>query len=181
MKKALLFFFLFVLVCIHGFSQSQYSVISNRVILSKLVNSDTLLVENQSNLVRLNGQIGLIEVEYHHLGSRVINQKTNEIKEPQMDVEITFYNEYLWLDERIKNSLNEMSFTDQMNVSIADFDLEVQVDFKIYRIRGTKQQFTVMIEITGVLPPEPLEENYPELNFHNDIPFQIILTVEATN
>jgi hypothetical protein len=181
MRQKLLFLSLFWLIGVAGWSQSQYSVISNRVIFSTLVNNDTLLIENPSNDVRVNGQIGLVEVIYHHLGSRVMNQKTQEIREPSLDFEVKFYGEYLWLDERIKNSVNEMSFMDHINVHIVDYDLDLPVDFKIFRIRSTKQLFTVMIEISGVMPPEPLEEHFPELNFHNDIPFKIILTVEATN
>ena len=181
MKKNILFLLLFVFTLIDAYSQSSYSVSSNRIIMSTLVNNDTLLIENRKNNVRINGQMELLEIEYHHMDSRIINQKTNETRTPELDFVVLFSNEYSWIDDRVKTSVNEQNFTDDINIEIEGEVTEVPIDIKIYGIQGARQVFTVLMEFSGVLSPEPLEKNFPELEFHNEIPFRIILTIEVSN
>lgn len=161
-----------------GYSQSNYTVLNNRVVFSVLVNNDTLLIENLKNKVRLNGEIGLLEVVYYNPDARVVGSEPGT----HLDSEITFrfWNEYSWLEEYLKSDNQEINLIDDMYVDIDGVEETIHANFSIHRIRGA-QGFTSIIEIQGDFSPEPLKEDFPELMFKKDLHFKIVLTVRVTN
>jgi len=178
MKKIFtLSIFLFAIL-LTGFSQSSYSVLNNRVVFSVLVNNDTLLIENLKNRVRLNGEMGLLEVVYYNPDARVVGSAPGS----HLDSEITFrfWNEYSWLEEYLKSDNQQINFIDDLYVDIDGMEETINASFSIHRIRGT-QGFTTIIEIQGDFSPEPLKTEFPDLMFKKDLHFKIILTVQVTN
>lgn len=176
-KSAILIISLFVTIA--GFAQSMYSTNTNRVIISTIVNSDTVIIENLNNRVRINGDLDLLEVEYDNATARMVTEAKN-ISEERSDMIIKFHNEYLWLDERLKTDQKVLNFTDEIHVEINDMDQLIPVNFIIQRIRGG-QGFNTMVEIRGSFNGEGLEEDFPHLKFESDLQFAIFLTVQAVN
>ena len=173
-----LFILAFVIGCVQLHAQSAYQVNNNRVVLSTIVNADTVIVESLKNQVAINGELDLIKVEYNNRDARVVGRIDQG--EERSDIVIRFFNEYSWLDERIKMSENVMQFTDEIKVDVHGVETTVPVDFTINRIRGG-QGFTVLIQITGNFSAKDLEEDFPHLNFQSDIMFGIYLTVQVVN
>lgn len=178
MKKhfTLLFFGLFIIMS--GYSQSSYSVLSNRFLLSALVNNDTLIIENIKNKVRINGEMGLLEVIYYNPDSRIVSGA-----DPRpLNSEITFklWNEYPWLEERLKSDAQTFSISDEILVNVQGEEESVPANFTFSRIRGS-QGFIYIIEIQGSFSPEALKYDFPDLKFKQDLQFKIILNVQVTN
>ncbi|MGB0805366.1 MAG: hypothetical protein ACPGRC_01670 [Salibacteraceae bacterium] len=161
------------------FAQSMYSTTNNRVILSTIVNSDTVIVENLQNKVRINGDLHLFEVDYENYTSRLIGTAKN-LSDERTDIHIRFYNEYLWLDERIKTTENNLEFVDDLIVEIGGREQTIPASFNIHRIRGG-QGFNVMIEVRGKFNGEGIEDDFPNLKFETDLDFAIFLTVNVVN
>jgi len=178
MKKLFtLSLFLFTLLAT-GFSQSSYSVLTNRVILSVLVNTDTLIIENTKNKVSLNGELELFEVIYSNQDSRIVHG--SEARELKSDITFKFWNEYPWLEEYLKSDAQEVKFTDELLIEVQGEEESVQANFTITRIRGG-QGFVSMVEIEGHFSPEALQYDFPDLMFKKDLQFKIILQVQVTN
>ena len=179
MKKTLILAAFILTVSVTGFTQRSYSVLTNRVLISALVNNDTLIIENTKNVVRLNGELELLEVKYNNLDSRVVSppQSTRELKS---DITIKFGNEYSWLDERVKSTENQVSFSDELIVTVAGEEETIQAEFIFSNIRGG-QGFLTMIEITGEFSPDALQYDFPDLMFKEDLKFKIILQVQVTD
>ena len=161
-----------------SYSQSSYSVITNRVLLSVLVNNDTVLIENLKNKVRLNGELGILEVTYNNLDSRIVSGR--EDRELKSDITFMFWNEFEWLEERLKSDAQEVKFTDELLVVVQGEEEPIQANFTITRIRGG-QGFISMIEIEGHFSPDALQYDFPDLMFKKDLQFKIILQVQVTN
>lgn len=176
--KKYLFILAFVLGCVQLHAQSAYQVNNNRVVLSTIVNADTVIVESIKNMVAINGELDLIKVEYNNHDARVVGRVDQG--DERSDITIRFFNEYSWLDERIKMSENMMQFKDEIKVEAQGIETTVPVDFTINRIRGG-QGFTVLIQMTGNFSGENLKEDFPHLNFQSDIMFGIYLTVQVVN
>ena len=176
--KKYLFILSFVFGCVQLHAQSAYQVNTNRVILYSIVNGDTVTIESNKNKVILNGELDLIKVEYNNQEARVVGRVDQS--DERSDISLTFYNEYAWLDERIKMSDYEAKFTDEIKIDLNGIETAVPVDFKINRIRGG-QGFIVLMEITGRFSGESLQEELPNLNFQSDILFHIYLTVQVVN
>lgn len=178
MKKLIsIVLFTFVLTGVN-YSQSSYSVLTNRVLLSVLVNNDTVLIENLKNKVRLNGELGLLEVIYSNQDARVVSGRKE--KELRSEILFKFWNEYEWLGERLKSDAQEVKFTDELLVDILGEEESIQANFTITRIRGG-QGFISMIEIEGHFSPDALQYDFPDLMFKKDLQFKIILNVQVTN
>jgi hypothetical protein len=174
-------FFLFglsLLLSQFAFSQSNYLTSTNRVILSTIVNSDTVIVENLKNKVRVNGELGLLEVVYDNYDARLVKDRSNP--EERTSMVINFSNEYPWLDERIKTTENVIQFSDELNIEISGEEQTVPVNFIINRIRGA-QGFLVMMEIRGQFSALGLEDHFPKLKFESDLSFAIFLTIQVLN
>lgn len=160
-------------------AQSTYSTNTNRVILTTIVNSDTLIFENLENQVRINGELDLFEVEYNHLLSRMVSEAKN-VTDEKADITITFRNEYAWLDERIKTTENSINFKDEIIIDINGNEQTVPVNFVITQIRGG-HGFNVYIEVKGKFSTKGLETDYPSLKFESGVFFDIFLTVQVIN
>lgn len=180
MKRFILFFFLTTFGLGAAFSQSNYTILSNRVLLSAVVNNDTLILENLKNEVRLNGQMGLLEITYDNLSSRIVGETNQPHPDERTDVVVKFWNEYSWLEDRLKTSESSSDFMDELIVDVNGMEQTVQSHFIISRIRGA-QGFTSMIEITGKFSPDSIEEEFSDLMFRNDLGFKIILSVRVFN
>ncbi len=160
-----------------SFGQSMYSTTTNRVVLSTIVNSDTILIENRKNNVRVNGNLDLVEIIYDNQDARIVG-RTNQ-REDRSDIQIKFFNEYLWLDERIKTTERVLNFKEELKVEINGMEQIIPVDFIISRLRGG-QGFNVLMEIHGNFSGEGLEEDFPDLIIDGDIAFGIYLTIQVT-
>lgn len=162
-----------------GFSQSQYSTLTNRVIISTIVNSDTVLLENLNNQVRINAELDLLEVEYDNSTSRIIGEVKN-LPQERADIQVKFYNEYSWLYDRIKFTETSVDFKDEIIVEINGEEQTVPAHFLITRIRGA-HGFKVMIEIRGTFNGLGMEQEFPNLKFESEIDFAIYLRVQVVN
>ena len=178
MKKIYTLIILLFTVFITGYSQSSYTVVTNRVLFSVLVSNDTLIVENLKNRVRLNGEIGLLEIIYYNPDARIVGSEPGS----HLDAEITikFWNEYSWLEEYLKSDVQVNSFTDELIIDIGGEEERIEANFVVTRIRGA-QGFTSMLEIQGDFSPEPLKTDFPDLLFRKDLHFKIFLTVQVIN
>lgn len=179
MKSILSIFTVLFLIGTTGWSQNQYSTISNRVLISTIVNGDTVLVENTANDVRLNGQIDLLNVIYHNSRSRIVTSNGNTDSEERTDMVIEFSGDYPWLDEQIKTTEPFSQFTDEMTVRIEAIEQYIPVTCEVSRVRGGFG-FNVIIEITGTFTGEDLEDDFPNLKFESDLNFNITLTVRVS-
>ena len=179
MKSILSIFVVSFIFITTGWSQNQYSTISNRVIISTIVNGDTVLVENTSNEVRLNGQIDLVNVVYHNTQSRLVSSNGNTHPDERTDMIIEFSGEYQWLDEQLKTMEPFTQLTDEMTVRIESVEQYIPVDFEISRVRGA-MGFTVIMNISGTFTGEDLEDDFPNLKFESDLNFNITLTVRVS-
>lgn len=181
MKKTLILF-LFLQVCAFGlYAQSSYVTLSNRVLISGIINHDTLIIENLNNKVLINGELGQLSVEYNNQDARIVDHTPATLDDNERaDITIQFWNEYAWLDERIKTTIPVEEFTDEINVAVGDEENLIPVDFKISKIRGI-QDFSVMIQITGKFSGDALKEDFPDIKFEEDLQFAIFLTVQVTN
>ena len=178
MKKTFTLAFLLTALVFTGYSQSNYSVLTNRVLFSVLVNNDTLIVENTKNRVRLNGEMGLLEIIYYNQDARVVGSDFG--RKLESDITFRFWNEYSWLEEYLKSDLPVITFTDELNIDISGEEETIQANFTVTRIRGS-QGFTSMLEIQGDFSPEPLKADFPNLMFRKDLHFKIFLTIQVLN
>ena len=180
MKSTLTLVFSILLFITNGFGQNQYSTINNRVIISTLVNGDTILVENTSNEVRLNGQIDLLSVIYHNTQSRLVSSANgNIVSNERSDMIIEFSGDYPWLDEQLKTTQPFGRFTDEMTVRIESTEQYIPVDIEVSRVQAGLG-FTVILKISGSFSGEDLEDDFPNLKFDSDLNFNIALTVRVT-
>ncbi len=180
MRRLIVFTAFVLTMASSAFSQSNYMILSNRVLISAVVNNDTLIIENLKNEVRLNGSIGLIEVKYDNVTSRIVGDNNPRNPNERADIKVKFWNEYSWLDDRLKTSDNSSDFNDELLVDINGTEQTVNAHFIISRIRGY-QGFMSMIEITGKLSPESIQEEFTDLMFRNNVGFKIILKVKVYN
>jgi hypothetical protein len=172
--------FLLAFVSLIGFSQNNYSTISNRVLISGIVNNDTIIIENLKNKVALNGELGLLAVKYSNLDARVLGSYRDDLSTERSEIIVNFSGEYSWLDEQIKTTENTSNFTDEINVSLQSEEQTIPVDVLITRVRGI-HGFMVIIQISGQFSALPLKEEFPDLHFTGDLSFAIALTVQVTN
>jgi hypothetical protein len=181
MKKSL-YLFLFLFVTILGtHAQSSYITLSNRVLISGIINQDTLIIENLKNKVLINGALGQLSVEYNNQDARIVDQTPATLDDDERaDIVIQFWNEYAWLDERIKTTNPVEEFTDEINIAVGNEKTLIPVNFKISKIRGLRD-FSVMIQITGTFSGDALKEDFPNIEFQEDLNFAIFLTVQVTN
>jgi hypothetical protein len=166
-----------VLASTLGFSQGQYSTLTNRVIIATVVNSDTVLIENLNNKVLINGELDLLEVVYDNSTARMVSEVKN-LSSERSDIQVKFYNEYTWLYDRIKFTETSIDFTDEIRVEIHGHEQVVPVNFRITRIRGA-HGFKVMIEIRGSFSGTEMENDFPNLKFESDLDFTIYLRVQV--
>ncbi|MFT4753773.1 MAG: hypothetical protein ACI9GM_000027 [Salibacteraceae bacterium] len=178
MKNAILTILL-VVASMYSYGQSQYSTLTNRVIISTIVNSDTVLLENLNNKVKINGELDLLEVVYDNSTSRIVSDVKN-LPEDRADIQVKFYNEYTWLYERIKFTETTIHFKDVIIVEINGEEQTVPANFDITRIRGARG-FKVMIEIRGLFSGEQMEQDFPHLKFESEVGFAIFLRVQVVN
>lgn len=169
--------FLFTIL-VTGYSQSNYTVTHDRVVFSVLVNNDTLLIENLKNKVRLNGDLGLLEVIYYNPDARIVGSAPGS----HLESEITFkfWNEYSWLDEYLKSENPELNFVDDIYVAVEGEEENIQANFSISKLRAA-QGFTSIIQIQGDFSPEPLKTEFPDLMFKKDLHFDIVITVRVSD
>ena len=160
-------------------AQSNYMTLNNRVVLSTVVNSDTIVIENLKNNVRINGEIDLLEVIYDNQTARIVG-RARETEEERSDISIKFFNEYAWLDERIKTTDGSINFKDDIHIAINNEEQSVPANFTITRIRGG-QGFVVMIEIRGKFSGDGVHEDFPNLHLKSDLYYAIYLTVQVVN
>ncbi len=178
MKKYFTFLFFTIFLVITSYSQSSYSVISNRVLLSALVNNDTLIIENIKNKVRLNGDLGLLEIIYYNPDSRIVSgSDPHPIK---AEITFKFWNEYPWLEERLKSDAQSFTLMDELLVEVHGEEETIPATFIFTRIRG-RQGFVYMIQIQGDFSTDGLEYDFPELKFKQNLHFEIVLKVQLVN
>lgn len=161
-----------------SYGQSMYSTNTNRVVLSTIVNSDTVIIENRENRVRVNGNLSLLEVIFNNREARLVGLP--DPREDRSEIEVKFFNEYLWLDERIKTTERTLDFKEELKIEINGREQIVPVDFRISPLRGG-QGFNVLIEINGRFSGEGMEDDFPNLKIDGDIVFGIYLTVQVVN
>ena len=179
MKNILTLFIASFVLSLGAFTQSQYSTINNRVIISTVVNGDTIIVENTQNKVRLNGELELFHVEYDNYEARLVTGNGNIDSDERSDMIIEFFNEYSWLDEQLKTTQPVNQFTDELHVKIEDIEQTIPVDFLISRFR-VSNGFTVIIQVSGNFSGKDLEDDFPNLKFESELHFVITLTVQVT-
>lgn len=179
MKNLFILFITTILVNGLANAQSQYSTINNRVILSTVVNGDTIIVENTKNEIRLNGELELFNVRYDNHKSRLVTGNGNIDSEDRTDMIIEFYNDYSWLDDQLRTTQPVTQFTDELNVKIEEVEQIVPVDIMISRFR-VSNGFTVIIQLNGNFSGENLEDDFPNLKFESELHFAITLTVQVT-
>ena len=177
MKKHYLFI-LFTFLFVTGFSQSTYLTNTNRVVLSTVINSDTIIIESAINKVRINGELDLLEIEYDNSNARLVS--ANDKHDIESDFKLRFYNTYAWLDERIKTTQKSIEFTDEINIEANGFTKILPVNFMINRLRGA-QGFSVLIKMKGKFHPNDIDEYFPKLKFETDLYYSIYLTVQVIN
>tara|TARA_R110002050_G_scaffold109799_1_gene221380 strand:- start:111660 stop:112217 length:558 start_codon:yes stop_codon:yes gene_type:complete len=177
--KQITFIFLFF-TSVFGFSQSHYSTVSNRVLISGIVNGDTVIIENIKNKVTLNGQLGILEVHYSNLDARVLGKFKDDLSPERAEIPIDFTGEYSWLDAKLKTTEIETHFTDDINVILNNEDQLIPVDVLITRVRGA-HGFMVFLQMKGKFSPKALKEDFPNLKFTDDLLFSITLNIQVTN
>lgn len=181
MKKTLYLFLILFLTVPALKAQSSYLTLSNRVLISGIINGDTLIIENLENKVLINGELGQLSVKYNNQDARIVDQTPATLDDDERaDITIHFWNEYAWLDERIKTTIPVEEFTDEINVAVGNEETLIPVNFKISKIRGI-QDFSVMIQITGKFSGDALKEDFPDIEFKEELQFAIFLTVQVTN
>ena len=178
MKKQFTLLLFTITLAITGYSQASYSVLSNRVLLSALVNSDTLIIENTKNKVRLNAELGLIEVVYFNPDSRIVSGA--EPRELASEITFKFWNEYTWLEDRLRSDAQTFTLTDDLIVEVQGEEDTIPVTYTFTRVRGG-QGFIYIIQIQGSFSPDALEYDFPKLKFKKDLQFEIVLNVQGTN
>jgi hypothetical protein len=173
--------FIFATLSTLAFSQSQYSVTTNRVVLTGVINQDTFLLESINNTVQINGQISLLEIIYHNAKSRNVSKVVTDFTEERGDFDIMFHNEYLWLDEMLKSDQAVNTGSDQMLITFEGNELSVPVKFTISRLRGIGPGFKTRIEIFGQFDPEEIGMEFDGYDFKEDVYFNVQLTVLVEN
>lgn len=179
MKKHIILTFI-LFSSLLGFSQNNYSTVSNRVLISGIVNGDTAIIENIKNQVTLNGELGMLKVHYSNLDARVLGKFKNELSPEREEIFIDFTGEYSWLDEQLKTTENETHFTDEVMITLNHEDQVIPVDVLITRVRGA-YGFMVFLQMTGEFSPDALKEDFPQLLFAEDLKFSITLNIQVTN
>lgn len=165
----------------YGFSQSQYSATSNRVVLTGVINQDTFLLENIQNEVNVNGDLHLLELTYHNLDARRVSKIMNEFSEQRGDFSLKFHNEYLWLDEMLKTDKAVTTGSDDIYVTFEGTEILVPVQITISNLRGVGQGFQTRIEMFGQFDPEEIGMEFEGYDFKEDVYFTIQITVSVVN
>lgn len=180
MKKTIFILSIILATAVNGLAQSQYYTLSNRIVLSGVLNQDTFLIENIKNNVTLNGELGLLKVEYNNQDAREVSNEFDDYSRSRGDIVIVFWDEYAWLDENLKTSQPFVSLTDEIHVSLNGEEIVVPVDITITRIRSG-QGFTSMIEIKGEFNADSLKLDFPDFDFKENVSFTIQLTAQVRN
>lgn len=180
MKKILFALSFILTLSASGLAQSQYYTLSNRIILSGVVNQDTFLIENVKNIVTLNGELSLLKVEYNNQDARNVSTLFDDYNRSRGDIEIIFWNEYAWLEDNLKTSQPFVSLTDEIYVSLNGEEILVPVNIKFTRVRSG-QGFTSFIEITGEFAADALKFDFPDFDFKENVSFTIQLTAQVRN
>ena len=180
MKKTLFIFSIILTISISAFAQSQYYTLSNRIVLSGVLNQDTFLIENIKNQVTLNGELGLLKVSYNNQDARTVSTQFDDYNRSRGDIIIEFWNEYAWLDDHLKTSQPFISLTDEINISLNGEEIVAPVNITFTRVR-TGQGFTSVVELTGEFPADSLKLDFPDFDFKENVSFTIQLTVQVRN